>query len=295
MKFLYLFFLLPILSTPTFAQLQNLDFEYWELEVDPSIPFHNKPIGWDCYHNGLGTEFATFSPYFVYQASFNSQSNKYAIQLSNWYLLTKDVAVQQAAIDYRPTTLTGHYTYVDIDLDEEGLIKDTAQFAVYMLKKNTITSRNDTIGRGITNIFEESPDYQEFTVHIEYHTEEQPDSIVIVLDPSVVGRVGSKLIFSAFPKGSFLTVDNLSLDSPVSTTNQSQPKSFSIFPNPATDQIHIVDFAGEASILDLSGRRILTDKLNLHQPLSLNAIPGGIYILSLNNGTSTQQTKIIKH
>ena len=296
MKFLYLIFLLSILSTPTFSQLQNLDFEHWELEVDTTTPYHNKPIGWDCYHAGLGTEFATSSHYFLYQASLHAQSNKYAIRLSNWYQLTKDVAVQQAAIDYRPTTLTGYFTYEDIDLDEAGLLKDTAQFAVYLLKKNLITSRNDTIGRGIINISEETNQYKQFIVNIEYFTEEQPDSIVVVLDPSLVVRYQTTPpVFSHFPHGSYLTVDNLSLDSPLSIERHSTPIAYPIFPNPATDQIHISNFAGEVTICDLSGRKILTDNLEIHQPLSLITIPGGIYILSLKNGTSTQQTKIIKH
>ncbi len=294
MKFLYLIFLLSILSTPTFAQLHNLDFEHWELEVD-TTPYHNKPIGWECYHAGLGTEFATSSHYFLYQASFHAQSNNYAIRLSNWYQLTKDVAVQQATIDYRPTTLTGYFTYEDIDLDEEGLIKDTAQFAVYLLKKNSITSLNDTIGRGITNISEETSQYKQFVVNIEYLTEEQPDSIVVVLDPSLVVRYQTTPpVFSHFPQGSYLTVDNLSLDSPLSTERHSAPIAYPIFPNPATDQIQIHDFSGEVILHDLSGKRILTDKLELHQPLQLNKISEGIYILLLNDGKSTQQTKIIK-
>ena len=282
--------LLPLTVT---AQLQNTDFEEW-IDYEPGDLFNFRPVGWDCFHRYLGTENETGSDWFILPPDSAAHNGDYAIQVSVWYNYTKDMAVQKAPIDYRPDVLRGFYKYRHnfLSVFEEEI--DTAQISVYLWKRSPNSSVIDTIGRGILNIGDETLEYAEFQVDVEYFSDEIPDSVSVVLDPSLVGRYPARRYQSQDSYTSFLTVDNISLERRSNSFERVEAVSYHVYPNPATDQIHIPDFSGEVNIYDFAGRRMLADKLNLHQPLSLNAIPGGIYILSLNNGTLTQQTKIIK-
>lgn len=294
MKKIYLFLIFIIIPFLGNAQLVNPDFEEW-IDFHPDDISNFNPNGWSCYHY-LGSN-PIASNYFINPPVVEAQNGDYALMLSVWYFYTKDIAVQNAPIDYRPTALSGFYKYENnllqtVETGEE--IIDTAQISVYLWKLNTTTSRKDTIGSGILNIHEEISDYESFTVNIDYFTAEVPDSITVVLDPSLVNRFNDINYISENSFSSYLTIDNLSLLTSTSNNEAKQQLTYQIYPNPVTDMLYIPDFSGEASIHDLSGRRILTDKLDFHQPLSLNTIPNGIYILLLNTGTSTQQIKIIK-
>ncbi len=282
--------LLPLAIT---AQLKNIDFEEW-IDYEPGDIGHFQPLGWDCVHRNLGTELESGSDWFILPPDSIAQNGDYAIQVSVWYNYTKDMAVQKAPIDYRPDALTGFFKYRHNFLSPFEDIIDTAQISVYLWKRNPGSSVSDTIGRGILNIGDETLEFAQFQVNIEYFSDEMPDSVSVVLDPSLINRYQHSQYISNYSFTSFLSVDNISLESRSNSFERVEAISYEVYPNPATDQIHIPDFTGEVSIHDLSGRKVLIDKLDLHQPLSLNAIPGGIYILSLNNGTSTQQTKIIK-
>ncbi len=294
MKKIYLFLIFIIIPFLGKSQLVNPDFEEW-IDFHPDDVSNFIPNGWSCFHYWGSNPIA--SNFFINPPVLESHNGDYALMLSVWYFYTKDMAVQNAPIDYRPTALTGFYKYENnliflVGTAEE--IIDTAQISVYLWKWNATTSRNDTIGSGILNIHEEISDYEAFTVNIDYYSDEIPDSITVVLDPSMVNRYLDQNYISENNFSSFLTIDNLSLQSSTNNNEVSQQSLYQIYPNPATDMLQIPDFSGEVNIYDLSGRKILNDKLELHQPLSLNKIPEGIHILLLNNGSSTQQTKIVK-
>ena len=293
MKKIYIFLIFIIIPFLGNTQLVNPDFEEW-IDFQPEDLSNFNPYGWSCYYY-LGSNPLIGSNYFINPPVVESQNGEYALLVSVWYFYTKDMAVQNAPIDYRPAALTGFYKYENNVLvgTSENII-DTAQISVYLWKWNAMTSRKDTIGSGILNIHEEISEYEAFTVNIDYYTDEIPDSITVVLDPSMVNRYIDRNYISENSFSSFLTIDNLSLLSSTNNNEAKQHSTYQIYPNPATEIVQISDFKGEISIFDLSGNKIMERNIDINQPLPISHLPAGPYFLNLNDKKSIQQIKLIK-
>lgn len=189
MKKLSFLFAGIVLSFNISAQLQNLDFENWDFPVVLADPAYNRPTGWICTNRWFGYEEVGYSEKFVHPADPDAQSNNYALQLFTFYNYMKDAAVQTAAIDHRPTVLKGMYKYQDnFIIWGVNQYIDTAQVLVILTKWNPVLSQNETIGKGRFTSYQEATVFTPFQVNIQYYSPEQPDSITILLDPSLLGR-----------------------------------------------------------------------------------------------------------
>lgn len=78
-----------------------------------------------------------------------------------------------------------------------------------------------------------------------------------------------------------------------------QLPSLEAFPNPASDYVNVVlgfEYeVGNLSLFDISGRQILTQKINNNTvPVNLNQLPQGVYIIDVKTNTKSESIKIIK-
>lgn len=276
------------------AQLQNLDFEYWDSPVTSSYN-SNSPTGWT-WTNGA----SILSPWLFYSPpSTVSQSGQYALTLNVWYNYTKDAALQTAAINSRPTALNGYYKYTDnlVLGNNNQMVNDTAEVSVYLTKWNTAFSRNDTVGAGKISL-NAIQSFTPFRVNINYSSNVTPDSITVFLDPSLVRRgvASGAYIVIGTGVGSYFTVDNLTLESGnLSVPTLSPNDRIKIFPNPSTDIIHFSDFTGIVTIAAMNGTIIRSQTVTQQQSLSIQDLPAGIYMLTLNDGKTIQHSKVVKN
>lgn len=290
-------FLLALAAMPLIGntQVMNLDFESWINPVDSGTIFDNRPDNWFLLTPGL-TEPSDFG-LFYHSPVTDAQSGNYALKLSTWYYYTKDRAILSQPYNSRLGALKGFYKYEENVIDTHvDTIADIAQVSVFMTKWNSSTVHRDTVGTGILDL-NGAVNYTLFTNPITYiNSTIVPDSIHILLDPSLVRRYpeGSLFITMDDGIGSFLTIDNLSLiDEGVMGVNEFL-QSVNVYPNPATDLLVIENFRGRAALFDLNGKLIQDQELESNETLSLNRLDTGIYLLQLNNGNHIQNVRIVK-
>ncbi|GLB52597.1 hypothetical protein NBRC110019_16370 [Neptunitalea chrysea] len=270
----------------SFSQVQNLDFENWETDF-------NRPSGWECayYYNPSPVTNFYFPP------ETNAQSNNFALKICLWYMYVEDMAIQKASIDYRPSSLQGHYKYeqnliYDANYNE---VIDTAAVSVYLTKWNTTTVQRDTIGTGILEFGEEKTAYTAFTNPITYINQQVPDSIIMIFEPSkfpVYTLPGTNGVTST----SFFTIDNLSLTQGPLTNAEVLAQQVALYPNPTNANIRITNFTGTVSVYTTAGKKVLNEKeitLGTNE-LGLKQLPPGVYLLKLQQQDQVFYKKVVR-
>ncbi len=290
--FLFAFAVIPLTGN---TQIMNLDFETWINPVDSTTLFNNRPDSWLLLTPGL-TEPSDFG-LFYHSPATDAQNGNYALKLSTWYYYTKDQAILSQPYTSRLSALKGFYKYEENSIDDgTDTVADVAQISVFMTKWNSGTMHRDTIGTGILDL-NAAASYTLFTTNISYiNSIIIPDSIHILIDPSLVRRGPNSGNYISMDDGisSFLTVDNLSLiDENVAGMNELS-KTFKVYPNPAEDLLTIENFKGQIALSDLNGKLIRELYLESNQALSLDQLDAGIYLLQLNNENHIQNVRIVK-
>lgn len=298
MKKLFYLFVGIVLSFHTSAQLQNLDFEQWDFPVTFADPALNRPTGWICSNRWFGFDEVATSDRFVRPTDDNAQSNDYALSLFTYYNYMKDAAVQIAPIDHRPSSLQGFYKY------EENFIiwgtanyLDTAQVVVTLTKWNPVLSKTELIGRGKFSTYQSTPVFKPFEVNIEYYSTEQPDSITILLDPSVLGRYPDRELQNEAHGGrSVFTIDNLALstEGTAGLEESNDNRSLVIYPNPAMDQISFETMSGELTISDLTGKQVLNTHLHNTGTLDVSRLNKGMFTFHIQDEKGIHTGRFIK-
>lgn len=210
------------------AQLANLDFENWDTSANANNLF---PTGWESLRSSYCRQIA------------NAQHGNYALQVSVWYWYVKSAAVQTAPINYKPTSLQGYYTYTDNVLarvQTSDTIEDTARANVILTHWDGGLQKRDTIGFGEL-ILAPTSTYTQFICPINYQNSvDNPDSVTIVLDPSLATGSGGRYNATSLDGYcSYLTVDHLSLQSITAIEPTPTPTSFQLYPNPTSDYFTI--------------------------------------------------------
>ena len=292
MKTITLMVMVFIVPFTVSAQLQNNSFEEWINPVgeDQSIG-SNRPVGWEI-SNGrsvLPNMNTYFPPVTV------AHSGDYALMLGIWYNYTKDMATQTAPINFRPVVLKGHYKYTDNRvMGDTGDIDDQASARVYVLKWNETRSRRDTIGSGEI-LLNAASEYTEFICPIVYISTELPDSITVILDCSLMNRLGHGGVFvGGGGVASFFTVDSIELVEENLGVTQPQKMDIVVYPNPVMDVLNIKNFKGDVQIYDAVGKFVSSHDLLVAEDISVINLTSGVYHLQLNDGTKPYHKKFIK-
>lgn len=283
------FGLLPCIMA---AQLLNPDFEQWQETVNPEMTMANKPTGWIC-DNGVG--FETNDILFYNPPATPAQNGNYALTLSVWYHYAKDMAKQTASVTEKPLVFKGFYKYTDNILkgNNNEDIEDTAVVSVYAIKWNMLIGQRDTIGTGHIELTA-AAEFTAFQCPITYTRNEKPDEVTVILDCSKVKRNGIDGIMKEEPVGSFFTVDNLSFENAVLGSDDFTATQALVYPNPATGILNITNISGEAQLFDMTGKLVLSDRINESKTLDVSSLTAGIYTLSIKGEKQTLYTKVVK-
>ena len=281
-----------LLQAVGFAQLQNTNFEIWENPVNDS-PGGNRPVGW-IRTNGIPSS-ENFN--FYHDPATPAQFGDYALRLSIWYTYDEDMARQIAPIDYRPAALLGFYTYTDnqiLDNMSENIIDDVAKATVRLTKADPATGEPILIGLGVVPLAP-TQSYAPFVCAIDYLSGEIPDTIEVIFDASVMDKVTGVNVTAPPGMGvsSILTIDNISLTTETLQAEDFTLANITVYPNPATDIVHIKGFEGNARIYEVSGKLVATYFTQVGD-IDISLLIKGVYILSLHTDTGTFNTKLIK-
>nr|WP_294859757.1 T9SS type A sorting domain-containing protein [uncultured Fluviicola sp.] len=290
-------FLLVLAAMPLVGntQVTNLDFENWINPVDSGTIFNNRPVDWYLLTPGL-TEPSDFG-LFYHAPATDAQNGNYALKLSTWYYYTKDRAILSKPYTSRLASLEGFYKYEENIVDAQtDTIADIAQISVFMTKWNSNTMHRDTVGIGVLDL-NGAANYTLFANTVSYiDATVVPDSIHILIDPSLVRRDpnGPNYITMDDGIGSFLTVDNLSLiDEGVAGVNEFS-QSVNVYPNPATDLLVIENFKGHATMRDINGKLVGEQEIDNKETILLDKLDTGLYLLQLTDDDSIRNIRVIK-
>lgn len=290
MKNLILYGVSLLIHAAGYAQLQNTDFEIWVNPVTSTIST-NRPVGW-LRSNGYPN-----NPYinFYHPPTTAAQSGNYALKLSVWYSYDLDMATQVAPINYRPTSLTGYYTYTDNEVYDDGnvIINDVAKVTVKLTKVDPTTGIKVLIGSGITQL-NAAQTYTQFTCVINYVSNDIPDTVEVEFDCTLMDKMVGPNVLPINTSGicSILTIDNIELTTSLSAEKFSL-SNIKMYPNPTTGIVNIPDFEGTVRIYDEAGKLVLSTFAR-KGTIDIGGVSNGIYILSLTNESGTHNTKIVK-
>ena len=287
--------LLAVISTACFAQIPNPSFENWETKTFMGKQI-TEPTGW--YTSNWVSVLST-APVNVTKTN-DAHDGNFAIKLSN--LANEDRIVANASsismqgtesidkfpISGKPTSLKGYFKY-------QYSLKDTCMITVLMYKNGNI------IGYGQFSNDSLTPNYSAFTADIAYYladSTEMPDSAGI-------------FIWAASPFSDEtpwnpsveLWIDALSFY-PSITSGITNPKpnqlSFTMYPNPATNQITIqwkeTNQPTNIDIYDITGKAVL-NKITVEKehtkPIDISDLQRGIYFVNLQSGDKRTSQKLI--
>lgn len=266
------------------GQIVNPGFENW---VPTSTAGSLKPAGWSMY--GTNKLLSGSDESYCQQAS-PAIDGSYSLVISIWYYYVKSLAFQKTAIAYRPLSLTGLYKYTDNE-EVYGLggesITDTAMVYVALTKWNTLTTHTDTIGYGQLPLFAAAAS-SPFSCPISYTSAAIPDSITVMLDPSIVRRYQNSTYFQthdATGKSSYLTIDKLALSDVATGINNITENSFTIYPNPAADNL-IIHTPGKGpynvNVTNMMGSSVYSTAAGGNDiAIPLHSLPAGNYFIAL--------------
>ena len=195
----------------------------------------------------------------------------------------------------RPEELSFYYKF-----HQEG----TDSAAVYLLLFNYDNETHfvDTIGVTSGFIHNETTEYTEFILPIDYYKENAPSFVhILFVTSKTIADLGileyDPAYENAYPGTTFL-VDNVMLrGGTVNTESPENKVSHKVFPNPFTDELHI-DIRQDIQIHQITIHdnqgRIIRQYDEPDTILKMNDIPKGIYYLKLKTSEGIRFEKIVK-
>lgn len=181
----------------------------------------------------------------------------------------------------RPSRIIGAYKYVPVGTDVGGI-------SLQLWRTNAVTGKRDTIGKATLTAETTGTGYQNFDLPIEYTATDAPDSISIVIVSSA--NEGQ------YQVGSAIYVDNLQLAYDPVGINTNEALAASVYPNPATNQLHIIaqqtGINGSHILLyDVVGKLVLQQAISSDNTvISVANLPAGIYWYVLQSANSNLKT-----
>lgn len=246
---------------------QNLDFEYW---TDSTGAFGYQAEG-----------FFVVNMLFQQRDTVQPKNGQFSLNL-NTAQLNSSVAQSSARSDEpytgRPTLLTGWTRY-------EISGNDTAYVVVHLTKLGR------TVGQGLhTFRAGDSQNWLPVEVPVTYSSNEIPDTLTLLfyLEPVVDTSGGA-----GFYIPSQIGFDDFSLGA---TGMETHPNaSCSIYPNPATDKVHLHGMIGtvELQVYNTKGELVKQLRTN-EQWFSVADLPNGLYLLKMRDSDQSFTTPLMK-
>ncbi len=196
----------------------------------------------------------------------------------------------------RPEELSFYYKF-----HQEGT--DSAAIYLLLFNYDVDTYNVDTVGIASSYIHEETTEYTEFTLPIEYYKNDTPSFIhILFITSKTLADLGDweyEPAYELAQPGTTFWVDNIVLrGGTVNTTSpQEEVWNFSVYPNPTEEEIYLdipqqvqVD---KVQVYDNQGR-VVKEFMDFDNTLNISDIPKGIYYLKLETNKGTRFRKVIK-
>ena len=100
--------------------------------------------------------------------------------------------------------------------------------------------------------------------------------------------------------GAFSMSGTITVEDPTASIEDEAFKTFSVFPNPASDMITIKlpdnPNASEIEVFNIIGKRVLvhSNSTTTDTPLSISSLQGGLYIIKVTSGENSQTKRFVK-
>lgn len=282
---------LCLLSGLSFSQIPNNGFEQWS-----PVNGYQNPDNW-------GTLNEVTKSYSVFTCVRLNPGNP-----GNFFLTVKTLSITgkglipgrivSGKIDtstYKPVSgfpFVSRPSYLSYNMQYMvSLPSDTAYVSVLLTKWNTGVSKRDTIAFGLSRFNAMAHQWFTNNTYLNYKSGDNPDSALIVISSSSVAAL----------KDSYMYIDNLSFNGTVIGVrkNSSEGEVISVYPNPATNILHISASKEQAIPMELSiynsvGQLIQTIISETNESLiDLSPFRAGIYHLKIQNRSSVVSFKII--
>jgi hypothetical protein len=218
------------ISAAAIAQIPNASFENWT-----SMGSYNNPDNWDQL-NGATTSTGVYTCVKGTPGNPGSSYIKLTSKTAGSMGVVPGLAVSGVidmvtmkpksgfAFSQMPVSLTGSWQYMASGADN-GFV------AVYLTKWNTGIMKRDTIAKGIQTLSGMAMSWANFSLNLNYITNNMPDSAMIVLSSSGRTPVAN----------SYLYVDNLAFSGSVTGIKNinSYLSNISLYPNPSSGSVTV--------------------------------------------------------
>ncbi len=289
---IFTLFLALIATTNCFAQIPNGSFENWD-----SVGSYVVPQQWDNL-NAYTTSTSTYTCMKGVPGMADSFYLKLVSKDIPGHATQPGIAVSGVldtitlsaksgfAYNQRPQQLQGDWQYM-------AWGNDQGYISVLLSKWNIVANKRDTIAMTKYDLPSMVMTWAPFGITLNYMNSANPDTCIIVLSASGHAAVNQ----------SYLYVDNLAFgDSATSIKETPTAIKLNVYPNPASENLHIsyslpnlVEL--KIGLFDITGRIVKQDIIpatnaKTEYDLNLNGIAKGIYILKLDDGSTTAIRKI---
>lgn len=261
--------------------IPNPGFENWQNEGTFFNSYQN-PVGWGTLNSatsllGFETVKRVTNPQFVHSGNAALKLETFFINILNrpaqgiCVTGTINIDTEQVegglAYNLRPDNFSGWFQYFPIG-------SDTGQVAAVLTRWNLLLQQRDTIGISGKWFLEQTDTYQQFQEPFDYWSDENPDTLMIILvsssqfEPSI---------------GSVMYIDDLSLNFSTPVQKLPEIQSISVYPNPASDYFQF-NFPNPATFMihNLIGVVVLSGNVVAgNNKIALNNWQEGVYMISI--------------
>ncbi len=269
------------LATSIDCEVPNNEFDLWESDSIESMfggmTYYRRPFMWTPI-NGFIISFFTGEPMSL-DSTYNNITQEKGAQLK--------IGAQGFGCDLATLiTCTNKIAEVNGRYEFNGA-PNVATIEVYASKFNVAADSSEVIGQGVLSIDQNTSGLTNFSVPIDYFTNEIPDSVYI---------------FFNYLQGDSLTYFNFDqiVTSLITTGVESKEnKAFSVYPNPAKDVLKIT-YSTEIknanwNIYNITGKLIKQElATEILKEINIADLPTGIYFLQMKNQDNIYTQKFIK-
>lgn len=282
-----------------YAQIPNGGFEDWTTHTG-----YETPSGiWTCFNSTSDGSF------YAITKSADAHSGNYSIKISNSYPCnlstelykfgavfttskgTFDLPLNQTTMfkpsierSGHPVKLTGYYKFSQ---GGSGLDLDTMRILLSFYKNGAqVYSDYNAVFKTSTSV----ASWTQFTIDFPTYTDSEIDSLGIVINACQP--------WDGVKGNSFVLVDDLEFKEASTGIKEigNSNSSYFIYPNPATNSFQIKNLMSisNISIIDLTGKLIISKEVDTNENVNVSFLKQGIYLVKVQTATGLLVVRLVK-
>ena len=258
----------------------NGDFEEWETH----ILGYEDPIGWTNPNPALAASLGILTVYPSDDAAHGNFSVFLETRDTLVYIIPGLVTLGEFVINFITATATveGGIPFTDKPIALKGSYKsypaedDFGMVIVQFTKYNSSKGIRDTIASGVMTFPNTVDTWTNFSIPIEFNTEDDPDTMNII-------AVSSNM---ASPKADgSMYIDNLVFEYEAGINDMEQLVKANIFPNPANERISISfekELNGDIKVFSNDGQLVFSTAINgANHQMDVSGLASGNYYFTV--------------